>query len=152
MNAVISSVTLWDHLLHAVNIHFKDSQVNCIVFGSIASIEDIENPKKLGGGTNMQLAFRLVNEKLMPGIKNVILISDGLPTCGEQPIFDECEKGGFKVDCIYIGEDNSRGAEFLKKLSSMFGGKEYTVGDNQDDIKFLKNAIKGFLPERTIQL
>lgn len=58
--------------------------------------------------------------------KSILLVSDGMPD-SEAEAIREAKRLGVPINVIYIGPENSRGAEFLKKLSNMTSGKSVTV-------------------------
>ncbi len=148
----IGSLSKWDHLLHAVNVHFEDTDARGIVFSSTADYCDINNPPFLRGNTNMNLAFMLA-QKMDTQLNQIIIISDGLPyPVSPEEVIKEAKLCRCKVDCIFIGSDDDRGAEFMKRLADECNGQEFTVNDNPEDIKLLKSVIAGLIPEKCIQL
>lgn len=158
MDMRIGSVTKWEHLIHAIEIHFLGSNANCLVFSSSMSTkllapEDISGHYP-GGSTAMDEPFiAAYDKKLQDGtiiseFESIILISDGQPDGGldgQEDVINIALKIKKPVNCIYIGDDNEAGAIFMKKLSKLTNGSSDVVKDNPDDIKLLKTKLAGLL-------
>lgn len=78
-------------------------------------------PPRLDGGTDMKAALEFVKVADDIGIR-FILISDGEPN-EPNPTLNIAKTFKTKIDTIFIGPEMSSGREFLKKLSSLTGGK-----------------------------
>lgn len=153
MSDYVGEMTKWQHLLHALQYHFENTAAKCISFSGSAYFTEIENPQYEGGGTSLGKAFQLC---LNNDFANLIIISDG-------ELHDEEESlrlarmlanRGTKGDTIYIGNDNEYGAATMRKIADILGGSQETVDSNKgvEEMKQLKSAIAGFLPEKCIKL
>lgn len=96
-------------------------------------------PPRLDGGTDMKAALEFVKVADDTGIK-FILVSDGEPN-SERETLQIAKTFKTKIDTIFIGPELSTGREFLKKLSSLTGGK--TVSSKE--VGMLAQPVLGLL-------
>lgn len=152
MSESVGGMTKWDHLLHAINLHFAGGHAIAVCFdGSpnvqVMHVDDIAHQVRPGGGTAMEYAFQEIHRgNFLTGgkYKSIIAISDG-ETYNEEKAMDAAKTLGVKVDTIYIGEDDTAGCEFMKRLSKETGGGHNTVNDDEQGIRLLESAIAGLL-------
>ncbi len=151
MSDYVGEMTKWQHLLHALQYHFENTNAKCISFSSSAHFTDIENPEYEGGGTSLSPALQMCYE-----FSNLIIISDGELHDERSSLIvaEQLAKNGVKGDTIYIGNDTEYGAKTMKKLAKILGGEQQTVDSNKGvkEMKKLKQVFAGFLPERCIKL
>lgn len=149
----VGEMTKWQHLLHALQYHFEDTDAKCISFSGSAFFTEIEKPNYQGGGTSLSKAFQLC---LKEPFSNLIIISDGELHDEEESI--DLAKilagNGTKGDTIYIGNDNEYGADTMRKIARILGGEQTTVDSTKgvEEMKLLTQAFAGFLPEKCIKL
>ena len=82
-------------------------------------------PIRLDGLTAMNNALKYIKRADGIGI-DIIMISDGGPTDGEDSVLRTARTFKQKIDCIYIGGEDSydrMGKEFLRKLADATGGR-----------------------------
>jgi len=82
-------------------------------------------PIRLDGLTAMNNALKYIKRADGIGI-DIIMISDGSPTDGEEDVLRTASTFKQKIDCIYIGGDDiydRSGKAFLRKLADMTGGR-----------------------------
>ena len=87
-------------------------------------------PVRMSHMTAMNAALQYIKRADGIGI-DIILISDGSPTDGEEAVLETAKTFKQKIDCIYIGSeaemDDYRygltGKEFLRKLAEVSGGR-----------------------------
>jgi hypothetical protein len=96
-------------------------------------------PPRLDGSTDMKAALEFVKIADDTGIK-FILISDGEPN-DERETLRVAKTFKTKIDTIFIGPELSPGKDFLKKLSSLTGGKQV----NSKEVGMLHAPVKALL-------
>jgi hypothetical protein len=74
-----------------------------------------------GWSTNMAGVLAFVKQADDCGIR-FILISDGEPD-NEQEALDQARRFKSKIDCVYIGPEGGKGADFMRRLSALTGGQ-----------------------------
>jgi len=94
-----------------------------------------------GWSTNMAGVLEFVKQADDTGIK-LILISDGEPD-SEDTTLDIAQTFKSKIDTVYIGREGGRGADFLRKLSALTGGK--SVNDTARGIVELSQTVARLL-------
>ena len=98
-------------------------------------------PSPPSGMTNMAGVLKYVHRADDCGIR-FILISDGEPDI-EFTTLDEARKFKSKIDTIYIGPEDGTGADFLRRLAALTGGRAETK--DARGIVELSRTIKGLL-------
>jgi hypothetical protein len=79
------------------------------------------------GSTDLASGVRYLS--VFPGLKKVILVSDGCPD-DEYSALNEgriLASRGVKVDIIYLGPGGDQGEAFMKQLAALTGGQATTI-------------------------
>lgn len=77
-------------------------------------------PRFISGGTNLAAGLQFIKVADGCGIK-LICISDGEPDDSEEAL-KVAATFESKIDCIFIGPETSRGADFMRRLAAATGG------------------------------
>lgn len=81
-------------------------------------------PVRMGQGTDMVAPLRWIVAAGADGLFDVIMVSDGEPDDAEKTLrFARDMKGA--IHTIYIGEEGGRGANFLRRLATATGGRQF---------------------------
>lgn len=97
-------------------------------------------PTFLGGSTDMAEALRFVHK--CDGLMRVVVIGDGEPN-DEDGTLREAAKFTNRIDTIFVGDETSRGREFMQRLAAATGGK--AVRQDVAELGLLSDAVKGLL-------
>lgn len=96
-------------------------------------------PPRLGGRTDMAAALRFVLPADGAGVR-LILISDGWPD-NPADALAAARQFETQIDCIFIGPEGDKGADFLRQLAQATGGRAFK--SNQPGL--LKGAVERLL-------
>lgn len=100
-------------------------KIGVIGFSNVAEFCPGGVPRRIGNGTDMAKALRMV--LAWDGLASIILISDGQPD-SESEVLDVASRFKHKIDCVYIGSSGAtvwggNGENFLKSLAAATGGQ-----------------------------
>lgn len=113
-------------------------RIAVIAFSNVTQFCPGGVPTNFGQGTNMAEALDYI--KPADGVVDrLILISDGEPSDPDR-VLASAAKFETPISCIFIGQEGSDGAEFLRRLAKASGGSAQTI------------AQAGLLSERVEQL
>jgi hypothetical protein len=98
-------------------------------------------PTFLQGGTDLAGALRFVKAADNTSIK-LILISDGEPS-SEDEALKVAGQFKSKIDCIFVGPENSPGRDFLRRLAAATGG--VSVSQSVKDLPNLSTTVTKLL-------
>ena len=107
-----------------------------------------QNLTAKGRKTPLTYAISLAKEDLVGwrGERRIVIISDGMDTCGEDPVplADELGAGGIELDVIGLGEPAD-----LAQLAEMglASGAEFQLADNYDNFASAVSDMLSNLPE-----
>ena len=113
-----------DAMRAVVDALLQTHPVPLVAFGLSRSIEDddtcdfVDTVPEPQGGTPMGAGIRFAKAH---GATHIVLISDGIPTDGEDWKIATDEFGG-QIDTFYIGPENAEGARLLAEIARMTGG------------------------------
>ncbi len=142
MKEMIGDKRSIDHLRNAVS---SFPGIKKIVFSDCSEIVDyVPEPR---GSTELASAIEFTKLHC-PGIRSIVLISDGEPNNKEASL-SAGKKAGIPINVIYIGEKGSRGEQFLIHLAEITGGKQITANKNSGNSmgQQIKEDIKLMLPK-----
>lgn len=99
-------------------------RVAVVAFSSTVQVVWGGQPPFLGGRTDMAEALQFVKPADGCGMR-IVLISDGEPNDPDATLA-VARKFQSPIDTVFVGPEGSRGAAFLRKLSSLAGGQSAT--------------------------
>lgn len=103
-------------------------------------VNEIPEP---GGSTNM--AAGIAQAKIFCLGRRVILLSDGEPD-NKDAALAEATSFGQPISTIYCGPEGGAGEDFLRKLSSVTGGKFGNLPPEKATAEALKKTVLAMLP------
>jgi|GEM_PF-5633729 len=129
-----------DHLREAVRGYPSLRKVS---FSSGIFDRSIPEPN---GGTDMGRGFAYLRTAV-GNIREVILISDGLPDDPEEALA-EAKALRCPVNVIYIGPGGDVGEAFMQRLAAETGGRQVTVKTEEEDFsRVLQDSVRLMLPK-----
>ena len=95
------------------------------------------------GNTNMLDAFTKAEPLASAGLR-AILITDGMPSHDESEVIQHAQVFRGKMDCIFVGNELSGGADFLKRLAKSLKGS-HSICDIGKEPKLLEEQLETLL-------
>lgn len=113
-----------DHLRDVMK-QYLDAKI--LSFSS--NVKEVTDPHSIpnpNGGTDLAKALRYINTHIKEKPERLVLVSDGQPD-SESDALDQAKILSLPMDIIFIGENDSKGYNFMHKLASATGGQEFQV-------------------------
>lgn len=114
-------------------------KIGVIGFSSYPEFFPGGTPNFQAGGTD--LAAALDYARLVDGLCDLVVISDGEPDNQESALIGARRYKSSKISCVFVGPENGPGAEFLRKLAAANRGQSVTA----EKTKHLASQIERLL-------